>query len=192
MKKNFLFTLMMLMATPVMANPIPLSDVSSHTFQGFSAPVYFLGQITSGHGKDKEVFLKEVGLSLRAYTDKTKYEACSLIFKKGDQWMVYIVSEHSQFACISFNPNFEGWQSMQESIHTHPLSMYPNPTKGDCAFRPKLCENRSLGEFNSVAKKDDPYKFSNTDTKGIAGYLVTPNGLIYHDAHSDHVTKIGN
>lgn len=131
-------------------------------------------------GESLDQFMSRIGPRLRAYSDRTGYEACGVIARGGDTYGVIVGTNHAHIACVnahSFVP--AGMTSINETIHSH---------GGERPFRPNRADKALMGEF-LLAKPGDVSArgqtldaFSPVDFSGGPGYLAIPFGRLLHQS----------
>lgn len=133
---------------------------------------------SSAPGETKEAFLTRIAPALRAYSDKTGFEACGAIGTDGKgAFAVVLGSSRSHIACVSYhNRVAAGMVSTGETIHSHGTTGSFNFNRVDKAL---YGDGEKVGIILMPAHSQVLDRFSPTDLAGGPGYLATPTGLIY-------------
>lgn len=148
-------------------------------------PAKPLFSIVSEPDESKEDFLSRVGPMLRAFSDKTGYEACSPIGKKDNRYALDVITNESHVGCAIHTAGLpDGFKYIGETLHSHGNDTRVKPNSADMVFLGLSPSDRGQmvgGQFTD--------QFSDTDYSGPPGYLAGPNGLLlYHD--NDKVTIV--
>ncbi|MDE2427032.1 MAG: hypothetical protein KGO96_14125 [Elusimicrobia bacterium] len=140
-------------------------------------PVHPVTTMTSAPGESEPAFLSRVGHALRAYSGRTRLEACGEIATDGSRYGVAITTSGSHIGCaidsVILPP---GMQDTGETIHSHGGMGSFNANRADLLF---LGDRAITGALVTVHGQD-LYHFSPIDLAGPHGYLATPSGLIHH------------
>lgn len=149
-----------------------------------------LGTYTSQPGDTLAQFLERVRPTIRAFIDRTGYEACAEIAQTpdGKGFGIVLGSSDSRIGCaVAVARVPAGMTPTGVTIHGHPTlrRLYPNPN--DVI----LLSAMGLDADASRIMREDPEHFSPGDYAGGPGYLATPTCLLYQDGHpgSAHVVQ---
>lgn len=133
--------------------------------------------LVSAPGADKIAFLIDAGKTLRAFSDKTGYEACAEIATDGDRFGLIVTTSHSHIGCaVNRGLVPDGMHPTGESIHSHGINTAFHPSRIDRMFLGIPLTARADA---AIVGGQDPNHFSATDFAGAHGYLATPTGLKY-------------
>ncbi len=145
-----------------------------------------LGVIDSKPSESKDDFMLRVGSYLDNYTGRTNHEACGMVMSSpnGDRWRVRVITNQSHIACVRMVFDEPGFQSSNETIHSHPevkngRSIFANIN--DQALR-----QFSKGQRLSISDED----FSEMDISNGPGYLVARGHLLHQEA--GHKRMVGS
>jgi RHS repeat-associated protein len=126
-------------------------------------------------------FLKRVGREIRAYADKTKFEACGdICVDASGTYMVDVVTIRSHVGCGTSGVCASGFSNTDETIHGHGT---------DSSFRVNQVDaivNTYLREKSRVTGQD-LNKFSEQDFRSGPGFLATDSGLIYQSGRGSEI-----
>jgi hypothetical protein len=156
---------------PANANNSPASD----RVDTAALPYEHIADLRSGPGESLHAFLRRIAPQLRAYSDKTGFEACGIIGTDGHGGFgVVLGSSHSHIGCAN-DParEIDGMTSTGETIHSHGrqgLRIRANAADVIMMGSP-IDPPRYMGGF-------DLMRFSDADF-AHPGYLATPSGLLY-------------
>lgn len=149
-----------------------------------------LGTYTSQPGDTLAQFLERVRPTIRAFIDRTGFEACAEIAQTADGkgWGIVLGSSDSRIGCaVAVARVPVGMAPTGVTIHGHPTlrRLYPNPN--DIV----LLSAMGMDADAASIMREDPDHFSPGDYAGGPGYLATPTGLLYQDGHpgSAHVVQ---
>jgi hypothetical protein len=146
----------------------------------FAAPIsvleYPLGEMTSNPGESLPAFLARVGEQLRAFSDRTGFEACAALATDGTRYGVELHSNHSHIACVINAQRLPaGMHATGESIHSHPQDTQ--------TYLLSAVDAKLAGVPNPMTptriKPDPTAAFSKWDYANGPGYLATPTGIIH-------------
>lgn len=140
-------------------------------------PYQALGTMTSEPGESRDHFLARVGLALRAFSDRTKFEACAEIGAApgGQAWGVVIGSTDSHLGCVVENDRVPvGMTPTGITIHSHGGGAGFRMSKAD-----KILAGLDSVEHPIYINGEDLAHFSAQDFESGPGYLATPDGLRY-------------
>lgn len=159
--KRALFVLVLLFAAPALAAHYPTHKL--HT-------------MASQPGQSKVAFLLDVAHWMRAYSDKTGFEACAAIGSDGVGYGVVITTSRAHVACyVDYTALIGGMRYTNETIHSHPHPGYYRPNRSDRYLSPhRIPRGYSIHETFQSANH-----FSVNDIKNGTGYLVGTIGLFY-------------
>lgn len=136
----------------------------------------------SQEGETLDAFMLRVAPKLRAYSDKTKYEACAAIASDGQRFGVIVGTNRAHVACAVLHEQVpEGMKTIGESIHSHGGEGSFSSTRSDMALMgPALAQAKSLGK-RKVVHGQVLDQFSEVDFQAGPGYLATPDGLLHQN-----------
>lgn len=141
-----------------------------------------LETLTSTPGQSFDAFLLEVGRTLRAYSDKSGFEACGMLAETSDKagFGVVITTTGSHIGCI-IHPDIlpDGMASMGVTIHSHGRDRMVAMNRQD----KRLAGIAPEDELRYQVMGQDLYHFSPTDYQGGPGYLATPDGVIFQNGN---------
>ena len=143
-------------------------------------PYKHIGDFNSNLGEGEVAFLERVRPILRAFSDKTGFEACAAIAKdkSGTHFGVILGSTESHLGCAIYPAKVpDGMTYTGVSIHSHGGTRSFNMSKADKILMGFNPENINLIPVHG----QDLYHFSPTDYKSGPGYLATPTGLIFQN-----------
>lgn len=157
-----------------------------------SLPYEHISNLTSFPGETKSAFLQRVAPSLRAYSDKTGFEACGVI-ATGPQggFSVVLGSSHSHLACVN-DPShvLEGYTLTGETFHSHGTAKQFVVNKADkLLMDPQIADQLETARRRMLAGQS-LFHFSPADFASGPGYLATPNGVIYQHGENKSVTSL--
>ncbi len=166
-----LVVLLGLGSIPANANNSPVGDRVDTT----ALPYEHIADLRSLPGETEHAFLLRVAPQLRAYSDKTGFEACGIIGADGHGGFgVVLGSSHSHIGCANDPARvIAGQTSTGETIHSHGrrgLRILATPADVIMMGSP-IDPPRYMGGF-------DLAHFSDADF-AHPGYLATPTGLLY-------------
>lgn len=192
--KSIVLTLVLFVASGAAANamqPVALTDHAAMQVDGLVVPVVHLGTVYSVPGETREHFLGRVGRALRAFSDATGFEACSEVYgDSAGNSAVYVITAESHVSCPIVAASLDGYRPQHVTIHSH-------GGEGSFSFNAAdraLMQSAGGGARGAVRTRhlfgQDVRHFSERDFEGSAGYLATPDGLIYHAEGSQRVTDL--
>lgn len=155
-------------------------------YQARHLPFTTLETVVSAQGQSFDSFLLEVGQTLRAYSDKSGYEACGMLAKTPSGYGIVVTTTGSHIGCV-IHPDVlpDGMVSMGVTIHSHGRDRMVPMNRQDR----RLAGISPEDELRYQVVGQDLFHFSPTDYAGGPGYLATPNGVIYQDGTA-HVAAI--
>lgn len=129
-------------------------------------------QLTTIQASSVEQAVWEAASYLDAFTRATGFEGCGLIERNADGVEIVLSTNFSQIGCLTSRVPREGFETDQETIHSHPLDekIYANPV--DAVWGQVRRGNRVTVE---------PHTFSRRDRRNGSGYLVALGQLLYQD-----------
>lgn len=138
----------------------------------------------SQQGESKDDFLFRVAKRMRAYSDETGFEACGMIAKATndgvDTYSIVAGTSTSHLACAIYSSKIPaGTVATKEGIHSHGRVAQFRMNRADRILSGVSDDPRSISQ--AVVYGQNLNAFSEQDLSGIAGYLATENGLLYHD-----------
>lgn len=144
-------------------------------------PYEHINTLISRPGETKNQFLIRIAPQLRAYSDRTGFEACGVIGsnQKG-LFGVVLGSNHSHLACAN-NSNLmpQGMTSIDETIHSHGSNRSFQMSRVDKLFTGRS-DNGSIVSMSLATRHGQILDhFSPQDFNGGWGYLATPEGLLF-------------
>jgi hypothetical protein len=153
-------------------------------------PYTTLGTMASTPGQSFDDFLGDVGRALRAFSDRTKFEACGELASTPDKsrYGIVITTNKSHLGCvirIGLIP--DGMAQLGVTIHSH---------GGQGRFDMNRVDMKLAGVYDVASIMRIPisgenlYHFSPTDYAGGPGYLATPDGVIYQDGTPGKYTVV--
>lgn len=168
-------------------SPLNLTISQEHAAK---LPYTTLGTMASTPGQSFDEFLGEVGRALRAFSDKTKFEACGELAATSDKtgYGIIITTNKSHLGCvirIGLLP--AGMTKLGLTIHSH---------GGQGQFDMNRVDMKLAGVYDVASIMRIPisgenlYHFSPTDYAGGPGYLATPDGVIYQDGTPGKYTVV--
>jgi hypothetical protein len=170
-------------SNPVISSDSPVAgrvDVSG-------LPYEHVADLSSTPSESKNAFLLRIAPQLRAYSDRTGFEACGFIATDGQgRFSVVLGSSLSHIGCAN-DPQrrMSGTISTGETIHSH--------------GRPGLRVRLNAADVLMMGNPSNPphyvggsdlSHFSDADFAVPGGYLATPTGLI-HQAGAGAVETVG-
>lgn len=175
MLKGLLFAVVLVFAgqRPAWASDSPVGtggrvDVSA-------LPYEHIADLTSLANETERAFLRRIAPQLRAYSDRTGFEACGVIAADGSGGFgVVLGSNHSHIGCANDPARVPaGMTSTGETIHSH--------------GRPGLRVRATAADWVLMGNPYDPPRYiGGFDLSGFSdvdfshpGYLATPTGLLY-------------
>lgn len=138
-------------------------------------PYEHIADLTSLANETEHAFLRRIAPQLRAYSDRTGFEACGVIAADGEgRFGVVLGSSRSHIGCANDPARMPaGMTSTGETIHSH--------------GRPGLRVRATAADWVLMGSPQDPphfiggfdlNHFSDQDYEH-PGYLATPAGLLY-------------
>lgn len=148
-------------------------------------PYEHIADATSQPGESEQAFLLRIAPQLRAFSDKTGFEACGVIASDGrGAFGVVLGSSLSHLACVNDHSRVPaGMTDTGETIHSHGRQGAFNMSKAD-----KLLRGIEPGPDLVPVHGQDLGHFSRADYAGGAGYLATPDGLMYQHGDGTEAT----
>lgn len=148
-----------------------------------------IGTYISAPGETEVQFLERMRPLIRAFIDRTGYEACAEIGQGagGKSWGIMLGSSNSRIGCaVAVRRVPDGMTPTGVTIHGHPelRRLYPNPN--DIIL---LSAMGMDADADSIMRAD-PNHFSPGDFAGGPGYLATPTGLLYQDGKPGSEAKV--
>lgn len=126
-----------------------------------------------------ETFVLRVGLTMRAWSDKTGYEACGVLATDGSVYGIVVGTNHSRIACINTNRFMpDGMRSMRLTFHSHGGPGKFKPNTSDMKLMGHLFAGRN-GRLQTVHGQL-PDVFSDADHDSGPGYLAGTNGQVWY------------
>lgn len=144
-----------------------------------SMPYEAIGTYTSRPGETEIAFLERLRPLLRAFSDRTQFEACAEIARTPDGTAFGIVlgSSKSHLGCVVYPSRVpQGMQATGVTIHSHGGSKGFGMNRADRL----LTGTPDTGSYTWIGAQRLDH-FSPTDYAGGPGYLATPTGLLYQD-----------
>lgn len=142
---------------------------------------YKLASLHSANGEAKIAFLKRAGKDIRAYADRTNYEACGdICVSVSGEFRVNIVTLKSHAGCGTSGVCTAGYANTGETIHGHGT---------DKIFRVNEIDAIVNTDLRAGFRTDGQnlYRFSEQDYTSGPGYLATPTGLLYQSGRGQEV-----
>src|SRR5690625_4943056 len=102
------------------------------SFPAFAATpqVHQLRTMTSQPGQSKVAFLVDVAHWMRAWSDKTGFEACGEIAQNANGWAVVVTTSRSHIGCaVNLIPS--NTPDTGETIHSHGINERVRVSRGD-------------------------------------------------------------
>lgn len=155
-----------------------------------SLPYTTLETMASKPGQSFDAFLGDVDHALRAFSDKTHFEACGELAETAGKtsFGVVITTNNSHLGCvirIGLVP--DGMTAIGVTIHSH---------GGQGQFDMNRADEKLAGVYDPTSIRRIPiagenlYHFSPTDYAGGPGYLATPNSVIYQNGTPGEYTQV--
>lgn len=149
-------------------------------------PYVHIADYYSNPGESKNDFLLRIGPKLRAYSDKTGFEACGVIAtNQQGQFAVVLGSSLSHIGCVNDTTRIpHGMTSTNETIHSHGRNgLRIMATQSDWIlmgnpFNPP----HYVGGFDLSHFSDQDFEHP--------GYLATPTGVLYQDGSASSVQQL--
>lgn len=141
-------------------------------------PYEALGTFISQPGEDMTQFLIRVSPELRAFSNKTGYEACGVVAvdASGKQFGIVLGSTMSHLGCAAYASKVPaGMTASGKTLHDHAGGSF-RMSRAD-----KILTGMDSVDHPVWINGEDIYHFSSTDFQGGPGYLATPDGLVYQD-----------
>ena len=146
-------------------------------------PIIPLQTMTSHQNETKIDFLVRVAHWLRAYSDKTGFEACARIARNDNQYGVVITTSKSHIGCAINNTLLpETMTATVDTIHSHGIDKRQRITNGDKFFLPA---GYTSNRINFISGQNTEH-FSPVDYRGGSGYLAGSKGLYYQDGNDEN------
>lgn len=158
------------------------SSARADEFNGAKVAYQHIADLRSRAGESEHAFLVRIGPQLRAFSDKTGFEACGVIGsdKNGD-FGVVLGSSGSRIGCVNDPARvLTGMTSTGETIHSHGRQGSFNMNHADKALSGLDPFDINLIPIHGA----DLFHFSPRDYAAGAGYLATPTGLEYQDGRA--------
>ncbi|OOG64451.1 hypothetical protein B0E46_07300 [Rhodanobacter sp. B04] len=151
-----------------------------------------LGTLTSKAGETETQFLDSIRAPIRAFIDRTGFEACAEIGQApdGKSWGLILGSSHSHIGCaVVVGRVPSGMKPTGVTIHGHPALKRFSPNPNDKI----LLGAMGMDDYDILPLTRAAIDhFSPDDFAGGPGYLATPAGLLYQNGHpgSETVVKV--
>lgn len=147
-------------------------------------PIHKLHTMVSQPGQDKIAFLVDVAHWLRAYSDRTGYEACARIASSNDSYGVVITTSESHIGCAINNTYLpEGMTATGDTIHSHGIDRRQRITNADKLFLPPGYDSVHI----RAVRGQNTEHFSPSDYHGGPGYLAGCDALYYQDGDDQNI-----
>jgi hypothetical protein len=140
------------------------------------APSLTLGMWTSRPGEAKEDFIRRVGTIMYAFTVEHGVETCGQLLKEkdGDRYRLPVVTNLSQIGCISVTIEDPDFDTVGETVHTHPRLYNITPSVQDRALFP----GRGMSPKDRYSI-ENAQNFSKVDYAHGPGYVVVPGAIFF-------------
>lgn len=179
-----------LVMTPAVAGGQLMKNQLAHL------PYEHIADVTSEPGESENAFLLRIGPQLRAYSDKTGFEACGTIGSDGQgHYGVVLGSSHSHLSCVNYPDRVvAGMTATGYTIHSHGKQGVFSMSRND-----KLLFSVGADPTETTGLSPDGMdlvmvhgqlldRFSDSDYESGPGYLATPTGVIFQ--HGAQTTTV--
>lgn len=149
-------------------------------------PYQYLFDANSNPEESLDSFVLRIAPELRAYSERTGFEACGAIAKTTEgTYSIIVGTNHSHIGCAVLHDKIAPDAIFtRQAIHSHGTDKPVRPTKADLVFfGPMLSKygigpntRRPLTKIGGQGAND----FSETDLKGLDGYLAGETRVLHH------------